>query len=856
MWAFGRKKESVAEVEQKPSINVDLLLTRMRTSGNISDRRQAILELNNNLNEVMADLGSEEFIALMHVMRKDKHDQEVCNMIMMMMTEFIESSHKERILGYYARAESELRGIETMLFALREHDFHVQYNILKFLALLVEYHPDIVDRFSGVKDGLHTLVGLLNRNDDNGIIRNEALLLMKSLAISDPNIQQVIVYEGIFNCLFAIIADEGGIQGGIIAEDCLDILHHLLATNASNQKYLRDSIGLNSLLPLLTFEEVQLSASAVKVLVLTISLISYFLKRGESDAELSKTIDAIAGITYDKNKQEVLSSESLLTGLAAVAIHTSPNPDAHIESIRCLTELAASSKRIQEQLASLVIERKSGHYKWLDTISLYVTVADEPGRIYSTSELLATLLSNNEICMQLSNGLIGECTGTQQSYPVRVLMNGIFSNNTTVNYYCCAVLTKLFSGTDSRDVVQKNASSCTFHGKPAFAAVVEQLIIAIKTARPAFSINSLFSLCISWVAGNSHAVSMLSDENLLFFVKTANAHGMELLSTQLLCCTFLGVMKLSNPPEHQNRFVTDALLRKISISSYVGKLNSSIAEEPAFESARPRFFKSTPQVWDAETVLLVKQTQEAVQAVLMNDLCQSAPASENAAPTAAPTAVDSDDSLRQQQIIKKQDIELSSLRMELKKVKKEFTELKNSSAGEEKKNMIPPEVLAQKEKEKADLTAMLTESEYQLDTMRSKLSLIQSTASSHPEVMEVLTRFGLSNLIALDDSFIASPTETQQHLQQHQQQQQQHELQQHQQQQQQNDLLLEQEKQFQEKLFQQQQEKEEREQQHSTEMQKLQKKLAQLELDQNDLYALLGEYDERLRKLTARGVAK
>ena len=41
---------------------------------------------------------------------------------------------------------------------------------------------------------------------------------------------------------------------------------------------------------------------------------------------------------------------------------------------------------------------------------------------------------------------------------------------------------------------------------------------------------------------------------------------------------------------------------------------------------------------------------------------------------------------------------------------------------------------------------------------------------------------------------------------------------------------------------------------HAAETQRLQKKIAQLELDQNDLYALLGEYDERLRKLTTRSV--
>jgi hypothetical protein len=67
------------------------------------------------------------------------------------------------------------------------------------------------------------------------VIRNEALLLLIFLTRSAEEIQKIVVFEGAFERLFKIVTEEGGSDGGIIVQDCLELLNNLLRNNPSNQ---------------------------------------------------------------------------------------------------------------------------------------------------------------------------------------------------------------------------------------------------------------------------------------------------------------------------------------------------------------------------------------------------------------------------------------------------------------------------------------------------------------------------------------------------------------------------------------------------------------------------------------------
>lgn len=72
----------------------------------------------------------------------------------------------------------------------------------------------------------------------------EGLLLLISLTESNADLQKIVAFENAFERLLAIIDEEGAISGGIIVQDCLQLVQNLLRYNVSNQ--VRWSVSKNS----------------------------------------------------------------------------------------------------------------------------------------------------------------------------------------------------------------------------------------------------------------------------------------------------------------------------------------------------------------------------------------------------------------------------------------------------------------------------------------------------------------------------------------------------------------------------------------------------------------------------------
>lgn len=73
------------------------------------------------------------------------------------------------------------------------------------------------------------------------------------LAHGHNDIQKLLAFEDVFSKVFNIIDLEGGIEGSIIVEDCLELLSSLLSFNASNQTYFRETGQVTRLSKLLLF---------------------------------------------------------------------------------------------------------------------------------------------------------------------------------------------------------------------------------------------------------------------------------------------------------------------------------------------------------------------------------------------------------------------------------------------------------------------------------------------------------------------------------------------------------------------------------------------------------------------------
>ena len=63
----------------------------------------------------------------------------------------------------------------------------------------------------------------------------EALLLLHNLTVTNADLQKIVAFEGAFEKLLDIVFQEGGIEGGIVVQDCLAAVGTLLRFNSSNQ---------------------------------------------------------------------------------------------------------------------------------------------------------------------------------------------------------------------------------------------------------------------------------------------------------------------------------------------------------------------------------------------------------------------------------------------------------------------------------------------------------------------------------------------------------------------------------------------------------------------------------------------
>jgi intracellular protein transport protein USO1 len=65
--------------------------------------------------------------------------------------------------------------------------------------------------------------------------------MVQALISQSPDIQKVLAFEGAFEKLFNIVSQEGGVDGGAVAQGALSCVESLLRFNSSNQVIFRTS---------------------------------------------------------------------------------------------------------------------------------------------------------------------------------------------------------------------------------------------------------------------------------------------------------------------------------------------------------------------------------------------------------------------------------------------------------------------------------------------------------------------------------------------------------------------------------------------------------------------------------------
>jgi hypothetical protein len=146
---------------------------------------------------------------------------------------------------------SELANVTILVDLLALNDLYVRFYAAQLLTLLLRtpqaekvqtailHHPQ----------GVNAMVEMLA--DARELVRNEAVLLLIAATTGHATIQKIVAFNGAFELLLGIARDEGGLDGGIVVEDCLRLCVALLDGNASNCAFFAEARCVPLLAPLL-----------------------------------------------------------------------------------------------------------------------------------------------------------------------------------------------------------------------------------------------------------------------------------------------------------------------------------------------------------------------------------------------------------------------------------------------------------------------------------------------------------------------------------------------------------------------------------------------------------------------------
>lgn len=338
---------------------VERLLDRISNGKLPDDRRNAITELQAVVSENKAfqlAFGAMGLPIMLGVLKEERHDVEMVRGALETLVSALtpinhakgSSNEVQPDLMNTDLLSREEESIPLLLSLLEEDDFYVRYYTLQILtALLTNSRQRLQETILTIPRGITRLMDMLM---DREVIRNEALLLLTHLTREAEEIQKIIVFEGAYEKIFSIIKEEGNSDGGVVVQDCLELLNNLIRSNASNQVLLRETIGLDPLILILKLRGSSYSFTQQKTINLLSALETIkLLLKGGSDADPGK----------DANKQKnktALVQKKVLDNLLILGVESQWVPVAvRCAALKCIGDLIVGDSKNLDLLASKVL---------------------------------------------------------------------------------------------------------------------------------------------------------------------------------------------------------------------------------------------------------------------------------------------------------------------------------------------------------------------------------------------------------------------------------------------------------------------------------------------------------------------
>ncbi|AAS52729.1 AER045Cp [Eremothecium gossypii ATCC 10895] len=370
--------QGLIQPPKAPSVEATIptLCERIESSTLLSDRRSAILGLKSFSRQYRELVVASGLKPLIGTLKRDYEDEDSVKAILeTLLILFLRGEGNEDLTRNWAAQYSRLQGgkypspmlvkkqiehfdqfslwiadaltqgedIVDLLVQLLETDsFHVRLYTIQLLGAIVTTRPEAGNRaIIAIPTGISTLVSLLD--DVHDPIRDETVLLLTVLANNNSHIQKLVAFENVFDRIFRIIADEGGMRGSLVVSDCLNLLSVILRYNASNQSLFFETSNLPHLGGLLDEvlsdeEEFYWNEQRVTNLKTALSIVRRMVEPGNT--------------TTPRHQQLFADTNILMIILRLTFFYGTPN-SIRPHALLTIADMVRGSPKIQAQLGNI-----------------------------------------------------------------------------------------------------------------------------------------------------------------------------------------------------------------------------------------------------------------------------------------------------------------------------------------------------------------------------------------------------------------------------------------------------------------------------------------------------------------------
>ena len=272
----------------------------------------------------------------------------------------------------------------------------------------------------------------------------KTILLLNNLTKTNANIQKIVAFESGFDRVMEIIEGEGSaIDGGIVVEDCFNLLLNLLQTNFSNQNYFKEANFIKKLSKFL-----DLGNSVAKVSGDTEEATNWTLQKTTNLTLLLKLIRCLVSPT---NQQQIITDcqrafnhFGLLHRLCALLMLAGVPADLLSEAITTVGEVIRGNSANQQLFSA--VQMQTNPPRPIVTI-LLMSMINEKQPFHLRCSILycfeCFLYKNEQTKTEIVETLLPKEHQTQNSSSQittgQILCSGLFSQNDFVSNWLCAV---------------------------------------------------------------------------------------------------------------------------------------------------------------------------------------------------------------------------------------------------------------------------------------------------------------------------------------------------------------------------------------------------------------------------------